>query len=215
MKKQYEYYLFDLDGTVTDSSLGITNSIMYALDKLGIEKPDRSELYKFIGPPMVESFQMYYGMTKEEAWDAITLYREYYNDRGIFENRVYDGLPEVFQELKNRGKKLALATSKPEKYAYEILEHFSIDQYFDAVSGAQMDYGGSNKKEVILHAMEMLDVKDPSLVLMVGDRDLDVNGAKEAGVDCLGVLYGFGNREELEKAGATYIADTVKDILKY
>ncbi len=215
MKKSYTYYLFDLDGTVTDSSLGITNSIYYALDKLGIPKPERKELYRFIGPPMVDSFQQFYGMTYDEAWHAIDLYREYYNDRGIFENHVYDGLPEVFQELRNRGKHLALATSKPEEYAVKIMDHFQVAPYFDVIAGAEMDYGRAEKKEVIFHALDELGVTDRSGVLMIGDRKQDVDGAKGAGVDCLGVLYGFGTREELEEAGADYIAETVEDILQY
>ncbi len=215
MKKSYTYYLFDLDGTVTDSSLGITNSIYYALDKLGIPRPKRKELYRFIGPPMVDSFQQFYGMTYDEAWHAIDLYREYYNDRGIFENHVYEGLPEVFQELINRGKHLALATSKPEEYARKIMDHFQVAPYFDVIAGAEMDYGRAEKKEVILHALDELGVTDRSGVLMIGDRRQDVDGAKGASVDCLGVLYGFGSRKELEEAGADYIAETVEDILQY
>ncbi len=215
MKKQYHYYLFDLDGTVTDSSTGITNSIYYALQKLGIPWPERKELYKFIGPPMVESFQKFYGMTYEEAWHAIDLYREYYNKRGIYENRVYDGLIDVFMELKNRGEQVALATSKPEEYAVQILDYFNLTMYFDVIAGSEMDYGRSEKKDVIEHALSELGVTDRSQVLMIGDREQDVIGAKNTGVDSLGVLYGFGSRKELEDAGATYIAETVGEILDY
>ncbi len=215
MQKTYDYYFFDLDGTITDSSPGIVNSLIYALDKLGIRETDRQKLCRFIGPPMIESFQKFYGMTEDESWHAIDLYREYYNDRGIFENSVYDGLEDVFCSLRERGKHLAVATSKPLQYAKQIITHFSLDDYFDAIAGAEMDYGRSAKSEVIRYAMDLCGVKDPADVLMVGDREYDVNGAKEAGMDCLGVLYGFGSRRELENAGAAYIAETVEDILQF
>lgn len=212
--KEYHTYFFDLDGTITDSSLGITNSAMYALKKFGIAEEDRVKLYKFIGPPLVVSFREYYGFSEEKAWEAVRYYREYYQDKGIFENRVYDGFEEMLKKLKAAGKRLAVATSKPEPYARKIIEYFGLSSYFDYVAGMELDGGRGTKAEVILYALDVLGIEDKSEVLMIGDREHDVIGAKEAGVDCLGVLYGFGDRKELEEAGADYIAETVEDIAR-
>lgn len=213
--KEYHTYFFDLDGTITDSSAGITNSVMYALKKFGIEEGDRTKLYKFIGPPLIVSFRDYYGFSEEDVLRAIQYYREYYQDKGIFENRVYDGFEEMLKELKSAGKRLAVATSKPEPYARRIIEHFGLSPYFDYVAGMELDGGRGTKAEVIQYALKALGIEDKSGVLMVGDREHDVIGAKEAGIDCLGVLYGFGSREELERAGADYIAETVGEISEY
>ena len=210
--KEYYTYFFDLDGTITDSSLGITNSVMYALKKLGIEEEDRTKLYKFIGPPLTDSFMEYYGFSKEKALTALSLYREYYQEKGILENKVYDGFEEMLKVLKAARKRLVVATSKPEPYARRIIEHFGLSSYFDYVAGMELDGGRGTKAEVIRYALEVCKIKDKSKVLMVGDREHDVFGAREAGIDCLGVLYGFGDREELERAGADYIVETVADI---
>lgn len=215
MNKKYDIFFFDLDGTITDSSLGITNSVMYALKKYGILENDRSKLYKFIGPPLDISFRDYYGFSEKKAWEAVGYYREYYKDRGIFENRVYDGFEEMLTQLKAAGKRMVVATSKPEVFARRIIEYFRLDKYFDYVAGMELDGGRGTKAEVIRYALEMCGIGDKRKVLMVGDRMHDVTGAKIAGIDCLGVLYGFGTREELEDAGADAIAETPEDILKY
>lgn len=215
MNKKYDIFFFDLDGTITDSSLGITNSVMYALKKYGILENDRSKLYKFIGPPLDISFRDYYGFSEKKAWEAVGYYREYYKDRGIFENRVYDGFEEMLTQLKAAGKRMVVATSKPEVFARRIIEYFRMDKYFDYVAGMELDGGRGTKAEVIRYALEMCGIEDKRKVLMVGDRMHDVTGAKTAGIDCLGVLYGFGTREELEDAGADAIAETPEDILKY
>lgn len=216
MKQQkYDIFFFDLDGTITDSSLGITNSVMYALKKYGIEEKDRSRLYRFIGPPLNFSFREYYGFSEEEAWEAVKYYREYYQDTGIFENRVYDGFEEMLKELKAAGKKMIVATSKPEPYARRIIEHFGLSGYFDYVAGMELDGDRGTKTEVIRYALKKCCIKDTEKVLMVGDREHDVTGAKETGLACLGVLYGFGTREELEEAGADYIAEKPGDILRF
>ena len=127
----YRYILFDLDGTLTDPGMGITNSVAYALDKFSITVPDRSELYKFIGPPLVDSFMNYYGFSEEDANRAVAYYREYFKPTGIYENEIYDGVPELLEGLKAQGKTVILATSKPEIFAHEILKHFGIFSYFD------------------------------------------------------------------------------------
>lgn len=214
-RKSYDVFFFDLDGTITDSSLGITNSVMYALKRYGIEETDREKLYPFIGPPLTESFGKYYGFSKEQAVEAVGVYREYYTEKGLYENRVYDGFEETVGRLKNAGKTLIVATSKPEPFARTILEYFHLASYFDYIAGMELDGGRGTKAEVIRYAMEVCGIQDKSKALMVGDREHDVIGAKETGMDCLGVLYGFGNREELEKAGADYIVDQPEDILGF
>lgn len=210
--KEYQTYLFDLDGTITDSSAGITNSVMYALKKFGIEEGDRRKLYKFIGPPLTDSFREYYGFSEKKAWEAVAYYREYYQEKGIFENKVYDGFEDMLRTLKSAGKRLIVATSKPEIYAGRIIEHFGLSSYFDYVAGMELDGGRGTKAEVIRYALKVCGIEDKQTVLMVGDREHDVIGAKEAGIDCLGVLYGFGDREELERAGADYIVEAPGDI---
>lgn len=213
--KSYDTFLFDLDGTITDSAPGITNSVIYALKKYGIQETDYEKLCKFIGPPLVDSFREYYGFSREKSLEAVEYYREYYRDKGIFENSVYDGFEEVAKKLKEHGKQLVVATSKPEPFAKRIIDHFGLAPYFDCVAGMELDGGRGTKAEVIRYVMDICRIKDKSKVLMVGDRKHDVMGAKSAGIDCLGVLYGFGTREELEQAGADYIVETVEEILDF
>lgn len=211
---RYEYILFDLDGTLTDPAIGITNSVMYALKKYGIEVSDRSELYKFIGPPLGDSFEKYYGFSKEEAKTAVEYYREYYRDKGIFENLVYDGLEDLLKTLKDNNKILIVATSKPEVFAKQILEHFNIGKYFTYIAGSNLDGTRVKKDEVIKYAIESCNIIDLSKAIMIGDREHDIIGAKVVGINSIGVLFGYGDRSELENAGANFIVDTVADIGK-
>ncbi|MBQ3045731.1 MAG: HAD family hydrolase [Clostridia bacterium] len=210
--KKYETVLFDLDGTLTDPGVGITNSVAHALKKYGITVEDKTELYKFIGPPLHESFEKYYGFSREEALQAVEYYREYYRDRGIYENIVYDGVEDMLKSLCESGKKIILATSKPEVFAREILRHFNLDQYFYYAAGANLDGTRTNKAEVIEYALHEGGVSDKSTAVMVGDREHDIIGASKNGLDSIGVLFGYGSREELEAAGAAYIAATVEEI---
>jgi len=209
---QYQYYLFDLDGTLTDPGIGITNSVMYALAKYGIHVRDRSELYKFIGPPLLESFQNYYGFSEEDAKRAVEYYREYFREKGILENKVYDGIPKALQSLKEQGKTLALATSKPEEFSVRILKHFDLFSFFDFVGGATMDGSRSRKKDVIRYVLDALQIEDLSKVLMIGDRKQDVEGAAANQIACAGVLYGYGDYEELKTAGADRIIERPEDL---
>ena len=209
---KYEVVLFDLDGTLTDPGAGITNSVAYALKKYGILTEDRTKLYKFIGPPLHESFEVFYGFSEEQAKEAVDYYREYYSDRGIFENVVYEGIKELLVQLKEAGKTLLVATSKPEMFARMILEHFGLTKYFDYIAGANMDGSRTRKDEVILYALMEGDVTDLSKAVMIGDREHDILGAKKVGVDSAGVLYGYGSLEELRAAGADYIVERVEDI---
>ncbi len=210
----YEYIFFDLDGTLTDPGMGITNSVMYALKKFGIEETDRTKLYKFIGPPLLESFSVYYGFSEEDCWKALEYYREYFRTQGLYENEVYEGVKELLDTLVGMKKRIVLATSKPEEFAKEILRHFGLDTYFDFVAGATMDESRNKKDDVIEYALESLHITDTSSVLMIGDRKHDVLGAKKFDIDSIGVLYGYGDYEELTTAGATYIAEKVEDIVK-
>lgn len=209
---KYKYYLFDLDGTLTDPGIGITNSVMYALEKFGIRVSDREELYPFIGPPLADSFKKYFGFTEKQALQAIEYYREYFRAGGIFENEVYEGIPEMLGELKRRGATIALATSKPYEFSVQILDHFCLRRYFDYVGAATMDGRVSRKSDVIRNLIAELGDIDKASVLMIGDRDQDVEGAKANDLRCLGVLWGYGSREELLGAGADYIAAVPSDI---
>ena len=210
--KPYDTILFDLDGTLTESSLGITNSVAYALRKMGHPVPSREALHIFIGPPLSETFTKCCGMTPEEATQAIACYREYYHDRGIFENAVYEGIEPLLKKLRDAGKTLILATSKPEEFSIRILDHFGLSQYFTHVAGATMDDTRSKKSDVIAYALAGCQPADLRRTVMVGDRHHDIGGATENGLDSIGVLYGYGDRAELEAAGATYIAATVSDL---
>ena len=212
---KYKYILFDLDGTITESGPGIMNSVEYALNKMNREVGERDILKKFIGPPLTESMEKYYGMSEEEALLGVKYYREYYHDKGIYENRVYDGLEEVLKKINEAGKQAIVATSKPEKYAKIIIDHFHLTQYFACVAGMEMDGGRGTKAQVITYALEKNDITDKSKVLMIGDREHDVIGAHENGLDCLSILYGFGSRKEFEEAGADYIRENVEDILQF
>jgi len=211
---KFEYILFDLDGTLTDPAVGITNSAIYALKKFGIEVSDRKELYKFIGPPLWDSFEKYCGFSKEEANTAVGYFREYFQDIGIFENAVYPGCEDLLRKLKNHDKTLIVATSKPKVFAKQILEHFDIAKYFTFIAGSSLDGTTVRKGDVIRYALRSCNIGggDLSRTIMIGDREFDIIGAKEVGISSLGVLYGYGSRDELEQAGADFIADSVEDI---
>ena len=210
--KRLEIVLFDLDGTLTDPGIGITNSAMYALEKLGLPVPPREELYEIIGPPLTDTFERLFGLKGDDIMRGVHLYREYYRDRGIYENEVYDGIPEALGALKEAGLKLAVATSKPDEYAKEIIRHFGLEPYFYEVYGAAMDETRNKKEEVIAYALRELGVSDPETVLMVGDRAYDILGAAVFHMPSLGVLYGYGSEEELKNAGAVRTVRTAREL---
>ncbi|MBR6501886.1 MAG: HAD family hydrolase [Clostridia bacterium] len=211
----YNIILFDLDGTLTDPGEGITNSVAYALNKFNINVEDKKELYNFIGPPLIDSFMKFYGMNYEDGLKAVEYYREYFGVTGIFENTMFDGIPELLDTIKKSGRKISLATSKPEQYAVRILEHFGLTKYFDFIGAATMDESRSKKADVITYTLSNLGVTDKSQVVMIGDRHHDIEGANQNGLDSIGVLFGYGDRKELETAGATYIVETIEDIIKF
>lgn len=200
--------LFDLDGTLTNPYMGITNSLMYALERLGYEVPPREELASFIGPPLITEYQRRFGMDEETAKEGVRLYREYFADRGIFENELIDGAKELLQELKSRGKRVYLATSKPREFAERILEHFGIAEYFDFVGASTMDGRINEKHQVIADLLEKTGA-DTSECLMVGDRFHDIVGAHRFGIKCCAVLCGFGSREEFAEYNADFISETL------
>lgn len=208
----YEIILFDLDGTLVDSGAGVTNSVAYSLKKYGIEAARREELYKFIGPPLHESYQKFYGFSEEEAKNAVEYYREYYRDKGIFEYTVYEGIEDLLKTLSRMGKTLLVATSKPEVFAKEILAHAGLSNYFSHIAGANLDGSRTKKDEVISYALHMANVTDLSKAVMIGDREHDILGAKKAGIDAVGALFGYGTRDELVSAGAKFIAEKASDI---
>ncbi|HOP12030.1 MAG TPA: HAD family hydrolase [Oscillospiraceae bacterium] len=208
--KPYKTVLFDLDGTLTDPGLGITNSVKVALEQFEIHVEDNRELYPFVGPPLIESFMKFYGLSREQTDVAIGYFREYFQDKGIFENVPYEGINTLLADLKAAGKTLVVATSKPEVFAKRILERFDLAQYFTFIAGANLDETRTLKSEVIEYALNNIGPVTMSECVMVGDREHDVLGAKVFGMDSIGVLYGYGSREEFEKAGATYIAESVE-----
>ena len=206
--------LFDLDGTITDSGSGIINSVKYALKKAGRKIPPEDELRKFIGPPLQEQFMKCCGIEEKEAAEMVALYREYYQEEGIFDNRVYDGVMEMLKTLKEAGLKIVMATSQPEKFAKMIAEHFGFAKYFDLIGGACMDGARTKKQEVIQYVLEQCKEQDREKIRMVGDRCYDMEGANREGIRAIGVLYGYGSKEELEEAGADGLAETPEEVVR-
>ncbi|HFU4377672.1 TPA: HAD family hydrolase [Streptococcus suis] len=209
----YQTILFDLDGTLTDSGQGILHSVAYALDQMGIDEPDLANLQRFIGPPLYESFSRFYQLNPADTQAAVDAFRVYFKDKGMFENQLYDGILPLLESLKQAGKTLAIATSKPEVFAKQILEYFDIAHYFDVIAGASLDSSRISKTDVISYALTQLDY-DPQITIMVGDREHDIEGAQANQLASIGVLYGYGNRQELEEAGARWIIETVPDLHK-
>ncbi|MEW5783981.1 MAG: HAD family hydrolase [Bacillota bacterium] len=213
-KKEYRYslILFDLDGTLTDPAVGITRSVQYALAKFGLQAVP-SDLLPFIGPPLQESFQCFYSFDDKQARQAVEYYREYYAGTGLYENAVYPGIGRLLQELRASGKELAVATSKPTCFAEKVLRHFGLDTFFTVIAGSNLDGTRVRKSEVISYALERVTGRNEKFVpVMVGDREHDVIGARESGIDSVAVTYGYGSREELQSAGPTYLVHTVVEL---
>ena len=210
--KNYTTVFFDLDGTLLDSGEGVRNSVEYALKKFDIEVEDKNSLSCFIGPPLTVSFKTFYGFDDEKADRGVAYYREYYKDKGIFEGYVYDGIEECLKRLKAAGKRVMVATSKPEEYAKRVLEKFGIAKYFDFIAGATMDEKTrATKIQIMQYAFDSCHVS-PSDVIMVGDRCFDIEGAKRFGMECIAVLYGYGSQEEFEQYGADYTVKTPEEV---
>ena len=210
--RNYDVILFDLDGTLTDSAPGILNSVRYACRKMGLEMPAEATLRKFLGPPLIDSFRTLVGLSDADADRAVDAFREYFPETGIFENEVYPGIPALLADLKAAGKTVIIATSKPEAFAKRIMEHFDLARYCDFICGATLDETRTDKAEVIAYALATAGITDKSRVVMVGDREHDVIGAKKNGLPCVGAVYGYGSTEELTAAGADALAETVEDL---
>ena len=209
-----QYLLFDLDGTLTDPMVGITSSVQYALEKFGIRVRYLKELIPFIGPPLAESFQKFYGFSKEDAERAIQYYREYYAPKGIFENEVYEGISEMLARLTEAGFTLLVATSKPTVFARKVLKHFGMEDYFSFVGGSELDGSRTKKAEVISYILKTCGIEAKEAI-MIGDRRHDIEGGKACGLESVGVLYGYGTEQELTEAGADHIIRTVAELEDY
>ena len=216
--REKRYILFDLDGTLTDPKEGITKSVQHALAHFGIAVDDLDSLIPFIGPPLTDSFEMFYGFTHEQALEGVRVYREYFTQRGWRVNQEYAGVREVLWALKTAGFSLSVATSKPEVFALRILDYFHLTDYFDVVGGADLDGTRIRKADVIRYTLGRAGVSQSGQALeqvaMVGDREHDILGAKAVGIESVGVLYGYGSREELEAAGADALAEQPGDLVR-
>lgn len=223
-----KYVLFDLDGTLTDSCEGITKSVQYGLEAVGIHEENMDVLRRYIGPPLDFSFQQFHGLTGDDNAKAVSKYRQRYADKGLYENRVYDGIIDVLEALKKRGYVLALATCKPEKFAVPIMEHFQLAQYFTVMVGSDLEGGARRHKSDVIEEVfvrlnkafngeaeltEDILTEMKADAVMVGDRNNDILGAKACQMESLGVRYGFAEPDELEDAGADYIIDSVVEIV--
>ncbi|OSA88353.1 UNVERIFIED_ORG: phosphoglycolate phosphatase [Clostridium botulinum] len=213
MNKKYDYIFMDLDGTITDPMIGITKSIQYSLKHFGINVEDINTLTKFIGPPLKDTFRLDYGFSEEETVVAMEKFRERFASIGLFENNVYEGMEEFLKLLKDSGKTIMVATSKPKFFAEQILEHFGLSKYFTFIGGSNMDETRSKKSEVIEYVLSENNITDLSNVIMIGDREHDIIGAKEVGIDSIGVLYGYGKVSELANADANYIVKDLNELL--
>jgi phosphoglycolate phosphatase len=210
---EYSNVLFDLDGTLTDPYLGIINSVKYALDKFNIIEVNDNKLKLFIGPPLEKSFMGYYKFNKNDTIKAIEYYREYYSEKGIYENKLYQGIDIVLQELNNKNINCIVATSKLEKYAIKVLQYFNIKKYFRYVVGSNLEGTLSVKEDIIKHIIEKYKLEKKKTI-MVGDRKYDIDGANKNGIASIGVLYGYGTKEEIERAKPTYICNGIDDMME-
>ncbi len=213
----YNYILFDLDGTLTDPKEGITKCVQYALAACGIDEPDLDNLLSFIGPPLVDEFMRVYGFSREKAEFALAKYRERFPVKGLYENKIYPGAAQMLATLKQSGRKIALATSKPQPYAEKILENFKIKDYFDVIVGATFDSKRNDKADVVAEVLKQFGITDAdkASVIMVGDRKHDVLGASKNGIKTVGIRLGYAELGELEEAGAIYIAEDIADLENY
>lgn len=206
--------LFDLDGTIINSEEGITNCLRYVIDYWGMEQPPQEKLLCFIGPPLREQFHNVFGFDAEKTEASVRKYRERYDTVGQYECEVYHGVKELIHHLKQAGYRIALASSKPQPACARILAHFDLDREFDGIFGSTIDGRISTKQQVLEEVFEKMQV-EPAKTILVGDTRFDVDGANRAHIPCIGVTYGFGDAQELIKAGAICICDTAKEVGEY
>lgn len=211
--KKYKLVVFDFDGTIVDTGEGIIKSLIYSLEKNGVPVPDEAFLRRFIGPPIYDSFIKDYGATEENVHDFISAYRERYFVKGIYESTVYDGVFHMLNAIKKAGYLVGIASSKPEKLIYDVMDYTGITDLFDAICGVDLDETKKKTKaQLIGECASRLGISDPECVLMVGDRFYDIDGAKKAGTASAGVIYGYGSREEFEQHGADFIFESAGEL---
>lgn len=208
----YDVILFDLDGTLTDPKLGITNAVRFALARFGITVDDPDSLTPFIGPPLLESFALYYGLDSDRGKEAVNAYREHYATMGLFENAVYPGIPALLKELHEDGRILILATSKPTVFAERILNHFTLAEYFRLIVGSNLNHTRVSKTEVIRHILDEVSDLKGRRVVMVGDREHDIIGGRNNRLDTIAVSYGFGSVAELLAVEPTHLVHSVREL---
>ena len=204
---------FDLDGTINNSGIGIKKAIKYALKNFDIEIESEEFIKKYIGPPLLDCFMEFNGLSREDSEKALKYYRDYYNTIGKFEAEVYDGMIDLLKELKEKGVNLYVATSKPEDVMYEVLTHFNLLELFDAVYGASLDSTRNKKTAVIKYALETGGMERETSI-MIGDHHHDVLGAKENGMKSVAVTYGYGDRLEIFNSNPDYTVSTVAQLRK-
>lgn len=209
-----KYIIFDLDGTIIDSGLGIKNGIIYSLKSIGIQNVEENILNKFIGPPLKDSYMRFFDLSEEKAKDMVNKYREYYSEQGIYEAYIYEGIEEVIKNLKEKENEIILATSKPEIFAKKVLNHFNLMDYFNFVGGATLDHKITHKNEVLQYVLKEYYI-NPQNGFMIGDTKFDILGGKLFDLNTIGVTYGYGSLEELKKANADNIVNKPEEILKY
>lgn len=207
---RYKHILFDLDGTLVESAPGIIASAHHALEEMGLDTACAD--LRFIGPPLIESFQHLCSLDPQTAAKTLKLYREYYSSEGMFQANLYGGVTDLLNRLDNSGRKLYLATSKVQDYAVQVLEHFGIARHFTFIGGADFDETRNSKAKVIAHVFQNTGLEPGDGVIMVGDRKHDVIGAHHFSIPCAGVLYGYGSRHELQEAGADYIFEDINTL---
>ena len=211
---KYKYVIFDLDGTLSDSKEGITKSVQYALEKVGIIEENLEDLEHFVGPPMVEQYIKTYGMSKDKAFETLGYYRERYTPIGIYETKAYPGVVEVLEALKDNGVKIGMATSKPEGMAVEVAKFLEIEKYFDIICGADLKGPRQSKADVLNKLFENSDfIKEQSV--LVGDTHYDIEGANKIGIDSIGIGWGMGTKDEMIDEGAKAVLDTSEDLIDY
>jgi len=212
---KYKYILFDLDGTLTDPKVGITKAVQYALEKNNIKEDSLSTLEKFIGPPLKDSFMEFYSFDEKKSLDSIQYFREYFKEKGIFENEIYLGIEDLLKKLKQNNYKIIVATSKPLVFAKTILKHFKMIEYFDLIVGSNLDGTLVDKGEIISYVIDYLKIKNLKEVIMIGDRKYDIIGAKKNNIDSIGVLYGYGAIEELKIANPNYMINSIDQLYEF
>ncbi len=211
--EKFENLLFDFDGTIMDTSEGIFHSFDYVEQKLGLTDKGKDFYPKLVGPPLAESFSRFFGLAEDEIQNAIKVYREYYKKGGMFEGKIYDGFESLLKSLKSANKKLFVATSKPEIYARQILSRLKMDSYFDFIGGSDTaEKDRIRKVDVIRYVMKENSLF-PQNTVMIGDRFYDIEGAQQAGIASIGVLWGFGSEQELKDAGANVLVSTPQELL--